>query len=84
MADESNEVQDTPQAETHGRRDFLKKAGKAAMAAPALALILKAEKTHAWGRDLYGGGKVRDYDRLSLRRHRRRYRRHRRRNHRRD
>ena len=43
--------------EQQARRDFLKKAGKVAVAAPALALILKAEKAQAWGRDIYGGGK---------------------------
>jgi len=41
--------------EVQARRDFLKKAGKLAVAAPALAVILKAEKTHAWGNDVYGG-----------------------------
>ena len=73
-----HEVEDE---EVQARRDFLKKAGKLAVAAPALALILKAEKTHAWGRDMYGGSS-RDYDLSHVRRsgsgrgHGRRRRRH--------
>lgn len=56
--------------ELQARREFLKRAGKAAMAAPALALILKAEQAQAWGSDVYGGSEA--FGRRQRRRNRRR------------
>ena len=76
MDEHERVTEETPQQETHGRRDFLKKAGKVAIAAPALALILKAEKSHAWGRDMYGRGRSLDHRSYFQRDDRHRYRRH--------
>ena len=46
---------DAPQdAELHARREFLKKAGKVAATAPALALILRAKSVQARGYNHYG------------------------------
>ena len=43
-------------AKTADRRDFLKKAGKAAAAVPAVALLLSANATPAAASGRYGGG----------------------------
>lgn len=55
MADRKHDDErDTRAADARGRREFLKQAGTAAIAAPALALILKADRAGASGHDLYG------------------------------